>query len=86
MLDHIFSIQPRLISQMSGFLTFVYHISVYVHVHVMRKLFLSETLLAKEALEKIIAKTGKTVKHYHADNGIFSENGFIDAINQKDKM
>ena len=63
--------------------TFVDHGSDYVDVHVMRDLSLSETLLAKEALEKIMAQARQTVNHYHADNGRFADNGFIDAINQK---
>ena len=50
----------------------------------MRDLTLGETLLAKEAMEKVMAQTGINVKHYHADNGRFADNGFIDAINTKD--
>ena len=49
----------------------------------MRDLYLSEMLLAKEALEKRITPDSWTVKNYHADNFRFSKNGFIDAINQK---
>ena len=30
-----------------------------------------------------MAQAGWTVKHHQADNGRFSDNGFIDAINQK---
>ena len=93
-LDQIVSEQPRLILQMSGFLTskrlwdattFVYHIGDYVYVHLMRDLTLNETLLDKEAMLKVMAQTGRYVKHYHADNGRFSDNGFIDAINTKDQ-
>ena len=61
------------------------HISDYVYVHLMIYLSLSETLLDKEALEKMMAQAGQTVNHYHADNGRFSDNGFIDAVNQKDQ-
>ena len=32
-----------------------------------------------------MAQAGRTVKHYHADNGRFDENGFIDAVNGKDQ-
>ena len=79
---------------MSGFLTnqrlwgattFVDHVSDYVYVHLMRDLSLTETFLAKSAMEKVMAQTGQTVKHYHADNGQFSENGFIDAVSGKDR-
>ena len=30
-----------------------------------------------------MAQSGWTIKHYHADNGRFSDNGFIDAVNGK---
>ena len=49
----------------------------------MRDLSLSETLLAKEKLVKLMAQAGRTFKHYQADNGRFSDNGCIDAIYQK---
>ena len=90
----IVSAQVGLIPQMSGFLTskilwgattFVYHVSDYVYVHLMRDLTLDETLLAKEAMEKVMSQAGRYVKHYHADNGRFADNGFIDAINTKDQ-
>ena len=79
---------------MYGFLTnqrlwgatpFVDHISDYVYVHLMRDLSLTETLLAKSAMEKVMAQAGRTVKHYHADNGRFSGDGFIDAVDGKDQ-
>ena len=88
--DQIISAQPGLIPQMSGFLTsqrlwgcttFVDHVSDYVYVHLMRDMTLDETLLAKQAWEKVIAQAGRTVKHYHADNGRFADNGFIDSVN-----
>ena len=78
---------------MSGFLTnqrlwgvttFVDHVSDFVYVHLMRDLSLPETLLAKAAMEKTMAQAGRTVKHYHANNGRFSENLFVDSINDKD--
>ena len=92
--DQIVSAQTGLIPQMSGFLTskilwgattFIDHLSDYVYVHLMRDLTLDETLLAKEAMEKVMAQSGIYVKHYHADNGRFVYNGFIDAINTKDQ-
>ena len=75
---------------MSGFLTnqrlwgaiiFVDHVSDYVYVHLMRYLSLPETLLAKSEMEKVMANAEGTVKHYHAYNGRFSYNGFINAVN-----
>ena len=32
-----------------------------------------------------MAQAGRKVKHYHADNGRFADNGFIDAVNSKDQ-
>ena len=92
--DQIISAQPGLIPQMSGFLTskrlwgattFVDHVSDYVYVHLMRDFSLEETLLAKEAFEKVLAQAGRSAKHYDADNGRFADNGFIDAVNSKDQ-
>ena len=92
--DQIVSAQPGLIPQMSGFLTnkriwgstmFVDHVSDYVYVHLMKDLTLDETLLAKEALEKLMAQAGRTIKHYHDDNGSFADNGFIDAVNENNQ-
>ena len=68
-----------------GATTFVDHVSDYVYVHLMRDLGLDETLLAKEAMEKVMTQAGRNVKHYDADNGRFANNGFIDAINSKDQ-
>ena len=77
---------------MSGFLTnqrlwgvttFFDHVSNHLYVHLMRDLSLTKTLLAKLAMEKFMAQSGRTVNHYHAENGRFSDNGFIDAVNGK---
>ena len=32
-----------------------------------------------------MAQAGQTIKHYHANNGGFSDNGFFNAINEKDQ-
>ena len=68
-----------------GAITFVNHVSDYLYVHLMRDLSLNETLLAKSSMEKVMAQTGQTVKHYHTDNGRFADNSFIDAVNGKDQ-
>ena len=89
---YIVSAQPVLIPQMSGFPTsqsflgctiFVDRVSEYVYVYLMRDLSLSEMLLAKEALEKLMAQSGRTVKHYQFDNGRYAGNGFVDSVNPK---
>ena len=93
-MDQIVSAQPGLIPQISGFLTnqrlwgattFVHHVCDYEYVHLMRDLSPSQTLLAKSAMEKFMAQAGQTVKHYHADNFWFADNGFIDVVNGKDQ-
>ena len=92
--DQIISAQPGLIPQMSGFLTnkqiwgcttFVDHVSNFVYIHLMRDFTLSETLFAKTAWEKLLAQAGHMVKHYHANNGQFADNGFLSAVNSKDQ-
>ena len=94
MVYQIVSTKPGLIPQMSGFITnqrlwgattFINHVSDYVYVHLMRDLSLPETFLAKLAMEKVMAQAGRTVKHYHSDNGWFADNGFIDAVKGKDQ-
>ena len=93
-IDQIISSQPGLIPQMSGFLTgeriwgattICDHVSDYVHCHLMKNLTLEETLTAKHAWEKIMAQAGRVVKHYHADNGRFADEGFKAACNDHDQ-
>ena len=92
LVDQIVLAHPGLIPQMSGFLTnqrlwgcktSFNHVSDFVYVQLMRDLSLSETLIAKTKMEKIIAQAGRTINHYHINNGRFSNNGFVDAINEK---
>ena len=84
--------KPVLITQMSSFLTnqrlwgattFVYHVSYYVYMHLMQYLSLAETLIEKESTEKVMAQSGRSVKHHHADNDRVEDNGFVDAVNSK---
>ena len=79
---------------MSGFLTnqrlwgattSVDHVSDYVYVHLKRDLSLTKTFLAKSSMEKVMAQAGQTFKHYHANNGRFSDNVFVSAVNGKDQ-
>ncbi|KAL7528961.1 hypothetical protein ACHAXR_004541, partial [Thalassiosira sp. AJA248-18] len=93
-MDQIVSAQPGLIPQMSGFLTsrriwgattFCDHVSDYVYVHLMRDFTVEETLLAVKAFEKLLAQHQRTVKHWHADNGAFAHNSFLNSVNAKDQ-
>ena len=47
----------------------------------MRSLSLEETLLAKKAFEKLLARGDHFVKRYHAHNGCYADKGFLDAVN-----
>ncbi len=87
------SAQPGLVPQMTGFLTderiwgvtlFVDHASDWTYGHLMQSLDLSETLLAKQAYEKIAASAGHSVKQYNADNGRYADNAFLASINAND--
>ena len=90
LVDQVLPSHPSLILKIYGFIsnqklwgctTFVDHVSNYICMHLIRGLSLSETLLAKAVIEKILAQAGKTIKHYHANNGRFLGSGFVDAIN-----
>ena len=90
--NQIVSAQPGLILHLSGFLTnqhlwgattFVDNISDYFYVHLMRDLSLAETLISKEAMEKVMSQAGRFINHYHADNGKFADNGFFGAVNSR---
>ena len=48
-------------------------------------LTLESILQAKQDYEKTLSRAGHTVKYYRADNGGFSDNGFIDTCNSKDQ-
>jgi hypothetical protein len=66
-----------------GTTNFCDHASNFVYVHLRRNFTLEETLLAKRAYEKILKQAGRTTKHYHADNGRFSDKGFHKDIDVK---
>ena len=74
------------IAQLKGILTkrrftyatvFVDHFSRYKYVHLQSTLTSQDTLAAKQAFEAHCRNHGVTVKQYHADNGRFADNTFI---------
>jgi len=90
--DQLVSSTPGLISQMKGFLTrkrytvttvFVDHFSGLSYVHSQMSTDATSTIEAKRAFERYAKSHRVTVRHYHADNGIFSSKAFIDEINQR---
>ena len=38
------------------------------------------------AWEKLLSQTGHTMKHYHADNSRFADEGFKGDLNNKDEI
>ena len=56
---------------------FVDQFSDFSFVYTQKSMTAEETVQAKEAFERYAKSHQVTVKHYHADNGIFSEAEFI---------
>ena len=84
--DQLESNTPGLIAQLKGKLTqqrykyatvFVDQYSGYTFVYLQRRLTSEETVMAKHAFECSADQRGVKVLHYHADNGRFTDNAFI---------
>ena len=87
--DQLISAQPGLIPQWKGTLTrgriwaatvFVDYVSGFVHVGLMSDQSAETTLQCKREFEQACATRGVTVKAYHADNGRFAEQSFIEDV------
>ena len=85
--DQMESPHPGLVAQMKGKPTtrrhraatvFIDHFSDFCYVHLQDSTSGDDTLAAKKAFEAIAQSYGVTIKHYHADNGRFADNQFID--------
>ena len=90
--DQLISPTPGLIAQLRGIPTkkrytcatiFVDHFSGYGYVHLQKSTSATETIEAKKAFEAHAATFGVTILHYHADNGVFADNGFRSACMQE---
>jgi hypothetical protein len=86
--DQLKSPIPGFVAQITGILTkkrynyatvFVDQASRLSYVHLQKTQSVEETLEAKTAFERFAASKGVTVKAYHADNGIFTANGWQNA-------
>ena len=84
--DQMESPIPGLMAHMKGTPTkrrysaatiFVDHYSRLGYVHLQETLTAQDTLQAKESFERYCESFGVKVKQYHADNGRFAENAFI---------
>ena len=87
--DQLISPIPGFVSQNSGRLTrkrykvatvFVDHASRLGYVHVSETTDAVDAIEAKRAFENYAKTCGVTVKHYHADNGIFNARAFLHAV------
>ena len=87
--DQLISHQPGLVPQSAGKLTnhritaatvFVDHFSDYVYVALMTDISAESTLKAKQEFETFCGQHDVMVRHYHADNGRFSDSAFQDDL------
>ena len=90
--DQLMTDTPGLIAQMKGFLTrkrytactvFVDHFSGFTFVQNQQTTSGEETIEAKRAFEREAARYGVVIKHYHADNGIFTSALFMSEVYAK---
>jgi pyruvate/2-oxoacid:ferredoxin oxidoreductase beta subunit len=88
--DQMISTQPGFVAQLKGLLTkqrykavtiFVDHFSGFRYVHMMYNCSSNETIKAKHAFEQLAANHNIRIDHYHANNGRFADNAFINNCN-----
>ena len=84
--DQLESTTPGFIAQLKGTLTqqrykfatvFVDQFSRYTLVYLQKRITSLETVMAKHAFERSAEQHGVKIMHYHADNGRFADNAFI---------
>ena len=90
--DQLESRQAGFAAQLKGKLTnrrytaatvFVDHYSRFSYIHLQSSLSSKETLQAKLAFEAYAKKLGVKIQHYHADNGRFADNDFLQDVERK---
>ena len=90
--DQLESRTPCFIGVMRGSVTkrrytnatiFIDHFSDLSYVHIQKSLTVEETILAKLAFQAYTRNHGVIIKHYHADNGRFVDNLFIESIKRE---
>ena len=79
---------PSFMAQLKGLLTtqcynyatiFVDQYSKLSFVFLQKRIMSAETVLAEQSFERFAWDHGVKILHYHADNGRFADNGFIQA-------
>ena len=92
--DQLVSPTPGLIAQMSGFLTkkryryatvYVDQFSSLGYVHLQKTASAEDTLEGKKAFERYAMTHGVVIYAYHADNGIFKANAWVQACQAKEQ-
>ena len=85
-IDQMESSTPGFVGQIKGILTkqryraitvFVDHYSRYTYIHLQKDMTSESTIQAKIAFEAHAYQHGIKIKHYHADNGRFTDNAFM---------
>ena len=85
--DQLVSPTPGLIAQLSGNLTkqwymyatiYIDHFSQYFFLHLQKTASVDETLQGKIAFKRLCSNHGVKIQAYHADNGVFWANGWVD--------
>ena len=86
LVDHLVSLTPGLLVQMTGILTtkiykyatvFVDHFSMYSYMHLQKTASAEDNLEGKHAFESMAASHLTIIKQYHTDNGIFRVNAWV---------
>ena len=84
--DQLESTTPGFIAQLKGTLkqqrykyatVFVDQFSRYSFVYLQKRITSQETVMAKHVFERSAEQRGVKIMHYHADNGRFADNSFI---------
>ena len=87
--DQLESTTPGFIAQLKGRATrnrykyvtiFVNHFSGHSFTYLQKRITSDETVRAKVAYEAYAKSLGVTIKHYHADNGRFADNAFLQSV------
>ena len=86
--DQVESTMPGFMAQLNGLLAtqrynyttiFVDQYSKLSFVFLQKRITSAESVLAKQSFERFARDYGVKILHYHADNGRFADNGFIQA-------
>ncbi len=87
--DQMELLTPGFVAQLKGALTkkwyqaamvFVDHTSWLSYIHLQQGLTSAEMVKAKQAFKAYTRSHGVSIKHYHADNGRFADNAFINLV------